>query len=587
MCRRGPGHRRVATELTELVAARARPTIMSTSPSIIDTRRHQMFPVLEPFEIERVRRFGKVRSYDDAAALVKVGQVGPGLAIILTCQVEVARRDELGHSTPIVTHGPGSFMGELAQLAGRPALIDAHAREPVQALIISPDQLRALLIAEAELGERIMRALILRRVGLLETGAGGPVIVGHPGNGDVLRLEGFLRRNGHPRQTLDPDTDSEAKALIERFHIDPGQLPIVLCPGGQLLRNPSERELARCIGPVRPIDPTRVYDVAIVGAGPAGLATAVYAGSEGLSVLVLDCRAFGGQAGASARIENYLGFPTGITGMALMARAYNQAQKFGVEMAIPDEVIGLDGSDLDPGRFTLKLSNNERVSARSIVIASGARYRQLAVEGLESFEGASVHYWVSPLEAKLCAGQEVALVGAGNSAGQAAVYLASQVAKVWLLARGPDLAASMSRYLVDRIAGLSNVGIVTRAQVSGLEGNDGMLQAIRWRHGASGKETRLPVRHLFLFIGAEPNTDWLSGSGAALDQKGFVLTGADAATGRRPLETSQRGVFAIGDVRSGSVKRVAAAVGEGAQVVATLHALLAVTEREPAVVASH
>ena len=388
---------------------------MPTSPSIMDTRRDQMFPVLEPFEIERVRRFGKVRSYDDGATLAKVGEVGPGLTIILAGQVEIVRRDELGHRTPIVTYGPGSFMGELAQLAGRPALIDAHARGPVEALIISPDRLRALLTAEAELGERIMRALILRRMGLLETGAGGPVIVGRPGNGDVLRLEGFLRRNGHPRQTLDPDTDAEAQALIERFHIDPGQLPIVLCPGGQLLRNPSEGELARCIGLVRPIDPTRIYDVAIVGAGPAGLAAAVYAGSEGLSVLVLDCRAFGGQAGASARIENYLGFPTGITGMALMARAYNQAQKFGVEMAVPDEVAGLEAEDdIAPRRVVLRLSNNERVRARSLVIASGARYRRLSIPNLEGFEGASVHYWASPLEAKLCAGQEVALVGGGQ-----------------------------------------------------------------------------------------------------------------------------------------------------------------------------
>ena len=258
----------------------------------------------------------------------------------------------------------------------------------------------------------------------------------------------------------------------------------MLCPGGQLLRNPSETELARCIGLVGPIDPNRVYDVVIVGAGPAGLAAAVYAASEGLSVLVLDCRAFGGQAGASARIENYLGFPTGITGMALMARAYNQAQKFGVEMAIPDEVIGLEAlRDATEGRFVLKLSNNERVSARSIVIASGARYRRLAVDGLEIFEGASVHYWASPLEAKLCAGQEVALVGAGNSAGQAAVYLASQVAKVWLLVRGRGLASSMSRYLVDRIAGLSNVEVLTKTIITGLEGRDGMLEAIRWRTG--------------------------------------------------------------------------------------------------------
>jgi thioredoxin reductase (NADPH) len=439
------GHRRVAAELISTHhrtrgQASCRPRHQSS------THDATKCSLLEPFEIERLRRFGKVRLYDAGAALAKVGELGIGLTLILSGQVEISRRDGLGHSTQIVKHGPGSFMGEVAQLSGRPTLIDAHARTPVEALIISPDQLRALLIAEAELGERIMRALILRRVGLLETGAGGPVIVGRAGNGDVLRLEGFLRRNGHPCQRLDPDTDPEAKALIERFHVDPGELPIALCPGGQLLRNPSENELARCIGLVGPIDPNRVYDVAIVGAGPAGLATAVYAGSEGLTTLLLDCRAFGGQAGASARIENYLGFPTGITGMALMARAYNQARKFGVETAIPDEVIGLEAaSGSGSGRFALKLATNERVTARSVVIASGARYRQLAVDGLESFEAASVHYWASPLEAKLCAGQEVALVGAGNSAGQAAVYLASHVSKVWLLVRGRGLASSMSR----------------------------------------------------------------------------------------------------------------------------------------------
>jgi thioredoxin reductase (NADPH) len=299
-------------------------------------------------------------------------------------------------------------------------------------------------------------------------------------------------------------------------------------------------------------------------------------------VLVLDCREFGGQAGASARIENYLGFPTGITDMALMARAYNQAQKFGVEMAIPDEVIGLDAlGDADQGPFVLKLSNNERARARAIVIATGARYRRLAVGGLESFEGTSVHYWASPLEAKLCAGQEVALVGAGNSAGQAAVYLASQVSKVWLLVRGPDLAASMSRYLVDRIAGLSNVEVLTQTDVTRLEGRDGMLEAVRWRGRTSGEEVRRPIRHLFLFIGADPNTDWLSGSGIRLGAKGFVLTGPDNTGNRQPLETSRRGIFAIGDVRSGSVKRVAAAVGEGAQVVTMLHAALAAIGTEP------
>jgi thioredoxin reductase (NADPH) len=553
------------------------------TPSIIDTRREQMFPTLQSVEIERVRRFGEVGSCEVGEPLAKVGEVGRGLSIILAGQVEVTWYDQSGHRAHIVTHGAGGFLGELAQLAGRPALVDACAREPVQALIIPPDRLRALLVAEAELGERIMRALILRRVGLLETGAGGPVIVGRAENGDVLRLQGFLRSNGHPHHRLDPETDPEAKALIERFHVDPGQLPIVLCPGGQLLRNPGETELARCIGLVGPIDPDRLYDVAIVGAGPAGLAAAVYAGSEGLRTLALDCRSFGGQAGASARIENYLGFPTGITGMALMARAYNQAQKFGVEMAIPDEVIGLDAATYpNDGRFVLNLSNGERVSARSVIIASGARYRRPAVANLEAFEGTSVHYWASPLEAKLCAGQEVALIGAGNSAGQAVVYLASQVSKVWLLVRGPNLAAKMSRYLVDRIAGLPNVEVLTQSSITELEGSGGMLDAIRWRV-RPGEEMRRPVRHLFLFIGADPNTDWLSGSGVALDPKGFVLTGKEADGASRLLETSVPGVFAVGDVRSGSAKRVATAVGEGAQVVATLHTFLANADRPPSI----
>ena len=553
--------------------------------SVMETRRPQMFPELAPAEIERVRRFGEPRTYGTGEALEKVGEVGDGLIIILSGKVDVTQRDEMGRRAPIVTHGPGHFMGELAQLSGRPALVDVIAREPVEALIIRPDRLRALFIAEAELGERIMRSLILRRVGLLEIGAGGPVIVGRAENADVLRLAGFLQRNGHPHQTLDPATDPDAKALIERFQIDPGQLPIVLCPGGQLLRNPTESQLARCIGLVGPIDPARVFDVAVVGAGPAGLATAVYAASEGLSVLVLDCRAFGGQAGASARIENYLGFPTGISGMALMGRANSQAQKFGVEMAIPDEVKGLVAAGGSDGAgFVLNLSDDERVNARALVIASGARYRKLKCDELPMYESSSVHYWASPLEMTLCAGQEVVLVGAGNSAGQAVVYLASQVAKVWMLVRGPDLASSMSRYLVDRIAGLPNVEVLTRTQISGLEGHGGMLEAVRWR-AASGEETRRPIRHLFLFIGADPNTDWLAGSGVALDAKGFVLTGPDVGADRRLLETSSPGVFAIGDVRYGSVKRVAAAVGEGAQVVAALHAFLAATERAPPVVA--
>jgi thioredoxin reductase (NADPH) len=549
--------------------------------SIIESRRDQMFPVLDTADIERMRRFGTLRSFRTGEVLARAGQVADGLAIILAGKVEVSRHDKLADREPMAIHGAGQFMGELAQLAGRPALIDARVLEPGEALIISTEQLRALLISEVELGERIMRALILRRVSLLERGVGGPIIVGRADSGDVLRLAGFLRRNGHPHESLDPEADPDAKALVERFSVGPGHLPIVLCPGGQLLRNPSEAELARCIGLVGPIDPDRVYDVAVVGAGPAGLATAVYAGSEGLSVLVLDCRAFGGQAGASARIENYLGFPTGITGMALMGRAFTQAQKFGVETAIPDEVASLLTWDDAGEARLLRLANGERVRARSIVIASGARYRRLAVANLETFEGVSVHYWASPLEANLCAGHEVALVGAGNSAGQAAVYLASKVSKVWLLARGEDIAASMSHYLVNRIAGLTNVEVLTRTEVIELEGSEGRLAAVSWRCRKSGDIARQPIRHLFLFIGAEPNTDWLVGSGVALDPNGFVLTGADAAENCRPLETSLPGVFAIGDVRSGSIKRVAAAVGEGAQVVAALHTMLAGAKTRP------
>ena len=551
--------------------------------SVIETRYDQMFPTLEPAQIDRLRRFGEIRRYGGRERLVATGEVSPGMIVVLSGEVAVTQHSVLGREQPIVTHGRGSFVGELAQLSGRPSLVDAHATKAAETLVISSHQLRDVLVAEAELGERIMRALILRRVGLLESGAGGPVIVGREGDADVLRLEEFLRRNGHPNKTLDPDTDSCAKTLIDRFHIEPSELPIVVCPGGQMLRNPSELELARCIGIVRPIDARKVYDVAIIGAGPAGLAAAVYGASEGLSVIVLDCRAFGGQAGASSRIENYLGFPTGISGIALMARAYNQAEKFGAEMAIPDEVVRLQcHHDADGARFQMTLANDEQVRARTVVVASGVRYRRLDVANLAEFEGAGVHYWASPLEGKLCAGQEVALVGGGNSAGQAVVYLATQVSKVWLLVRGESLASSMSRYLVDRIAGLPNVEVLLHTEVAALEGHGGILEAVRWRHVPSGTETRRSIGHLFLFIGADPNTSWLSAPDVALDAKGFVRTGADVAVGRRALETSRDGVFAIGDVRAGSTKRVAAAVGEGAQVIATIHAFLADTgERVP------
>jgi thioredoxin reductase (NADPH) len=543
--------------------------------AIIDTRREQMFPSLKPEEIDRIRRFGEIAHAKAGAVLAKAGEVSPGLMVILEGRARISRRDAHDESHVIVEHEPGQFIGELAQLSNRPSLVDVQALTDLEVLRIKPDRLRAVLIAEAELGERIMRALILRRVGLLETGAGGPVIIGRTNDGEVIRLSGFLGRNGHPYQHLDPDLIDCAKVLIQRFSIDEAELPIVLCPGGQILRHPSNAELARCIGMVGDLDPSRVYDVAVVGAGPAGLATAVYAASEGLSVLVLDTRAFGGQAGASARIENYLGFPTGVSGMALMARAYNQAQKFGANLAIPDEVATLDceGDDGLSG-YHLKLVSGETTQAKTVVIASGARYRRLEVANLDQFEGSSVHYWASPLEAKLCAGQEVALVGAGNSAGQAAVYLASQVKKVWLVIRGKSLDASMSRYLIDRIKSMPNIEVVVRNEIVELEGEDGQLRAVRFRDLDTGEEDRCELSHLFLFIGAAPNTSWLTQCRVELDNHGFVRTGQDLAPGHPSLQTSRPGVFAIGDVRAGSVKRVAAAVGEGAQVVAAIHAYL-------------
>jgi thioredoxin reductase (NADPH) len=541
--------------------------------STLATRRHQVFPVLDEQEVQRLTRFGERRTFEPGEYLSTAGRRSAGVMVILSGNVRVTRKDVVGVEEHIVTYGPRSFLGGLEQLAGRPSLVDARAIDAVTAIVIAPERLRTVFIGEAALGERILRALILRRVLLLESSAGGPVIVGYADDRNVLRLEGFLRRNAHPQQTLDAATDPGAQAIIERFHIEVNELPVVLCPNGELLRNPTEGELAGCLGLVSPLDPSRRYDVAVVGAGPAGLSSAVYAASEGLSVLVLDRHAFGGQAGASARIENYLGFPTGISGVALTARAYNQAQKFGVEMAIPKTVARLEcPGDSSSGIFSLRLADNECVRARSVIVATGARYRRLEVENLTPFEGSSVHYWASPLEARLSTGQDVVVVGGGNSAGQAVVYLATVVNKVWLLLRSHDLAAKMSSYLVERINGLENVEVVPRANISALLGENGFLEAVRWRAGDL-PEVQRQVRHLFLFIGADPNSAWLTGAGVALDSKGFVLTGGELA--RQTLETSRAGIFAVGDIRSGSTKRVATAVGDGAQVVVGLHKYLA------------
>jgi thioredoxin reductase (NADPH) len=537
--------------------------------TIYETRGAQMFPRLSDDEIARLSRFGEPRSYSAGNYIVRAGEKGPGLMLILSGSVDVTQNDR-GQPKHIVTHERGNFMGELAQLSGRPYLVDEQALTDVEAIAIPAERLRAMLIAEAELGERIMRALILRRVGLIEAGA-GPIIIGDEANADVLRLVNFLRRNGHPYRQLDPQEDSCASTLVERFHVTPEELPIVLCPSGQLLRNPTEDQLGRCVGLVRPVDGEKLYDVVVIGAGPAGLATSVYAGSEGLSVLAIDCRSFGGQAGASARIENYLGFPTGISGMALMGRAFSQAQKFGVEVLIPDEAVKLECGN-DPCHVELR--TGERIQTRAVVIATGAQYRRLGVQRLEDFEGSSVHYWASPLEADLAAGQEVALVGGGNSAGQATVFLAGRARRVTMIARRP-LEQTMSQYLVERIQAQPNIDVVVGCEITELEGASGVLDGVSWRDKATGVVSERRVRYLFSFIGAEPNTAWLAASGLKLDPRGFVLTGSQAGENRLPLETSRSGVFAVGDVRSTSVKRVAASVGDGAQVVASIHAYLA------------
>ena len=543
------------------------------------TRGAQMFLRFTDDELARLSKFGEPRRYKAGDMLARVGDVGPGLMLILSGDVEATQPTGAG-ARHIVTHQRGNFMGELAQLSGRPYLVDEKALTDVEAVAISPDRLRALLIAEASLGEEIMRALILRRVGLIEAGA-GPIVIGDERGADVLRLTNFLRRNGHPFQSLDPGNDTCARTLVERFSVALEELPIVLCPGGQLLRNPTESQLARCVGLLGPIDEERVYDVVVIGAGPSGLATSVYAGSEGLSVLTVDCRSFGGQAGASARIENYLGFPTGISGMALMGRAFSQAQKFGVEMAIPDEASRLECGN-DPCH--VQLATGERIKTRTVVIATGARYRRLDVDRLGEFEGSSVHYWASPLEADLCSNEDIALVGGGNSAGQAVVFLASRARRVTLMARRP-LGETMSHYLVERIQALANVEVVIGCEVSGLEGSNGRLEAIRCRNRKTGAETRRQIRYLFSFIGAEPNTEWLRTSGIKLDERGFVLTG-EPAQSTFSLETSRSGIFAVGDVRSMSVKRVAASVGDGAQVVAAIHAYLAKEPVTPALLVS-
>jgi thioredoxin reductase (NADPH) len=545
-------------------------------------RAAQMFPALDAGQIGQIAKLGERLSFADGDLLFEQGKTGPGFFVVLSGWVVITNRDAAGHDVIIVEQGPGQFLAEVGQLSGRPALVDGRTRGGVEVLLLTPEALRQLLIVDATVGEMVMRALILRRVSLIESGAGGPILIGSAGMPDLVRLETFCARNGMPKTVLDPETDADARALIDRFGVSVDDLPLAVCPNGEVLRNPTDRALARCLG-LDSIDTDKTFDVAIVGAGPAGLAAAVYAASEGLEVVVLEARSYGGQAGASARIENYLGFPTGISGQALAGRAYGQAQKFGAQVAIPVTVEKLDCSRKMP---SLVLGDGRRVRARSIVVASGAAYRRPSVQGLQRYEGRGISYWASPIEARLVKGQEVALVGGGNSAGQAAVFLAGHCNIVNIVVRRP-LEETMSSYLVERIAAQSNIVLHVGSEISELHGDKDSLTGVTWRNRDTGETQTCDTRYLFLFIGADPNSAWLGECDAIRDRKGFVITGdaleADALKGAgwhldrkpMPLETSIAGVFAIGDVRAGSVKRVAAGVGEGAAVVAQLHGYLA------------
>jgi thioredoxin reductase (NADPH) len=538
------------------------------------TRGHQIYPVLSGDEIRRLRRFAVERSWPDGATVFRACLDSPGMVVVLRGRLLCSRTDALGKRVEVVDYGPGQFSGEVAQLSGRPPLVDGVAAGQLDALVLAAEPLRALLMAEAELGERIMRAFILRRVRLIDNDPGGPILVGPAAHAGLFELENFLSRNAYPYTRRDPARDAEAAELVKQHWRSESDWPLVALPDGFVLRNPSLGELGRCLGLFPKLDRDKVYDVMVVGAGPAGLATAVYAASEGLAVMVLDQRAYGGQAGASARIENFLGFPTGISGRALAGRSYVQALKFGAEVAIPAPATRLLCHERP---LKVELDDGTCLRARTVVLATGARYRKPDLPDLARYEGRGVYYWASPVEAKLCRNEPVVLVGGGNSAGQAAVFLAGYASEVHLMVRGPGLEASMSSYLIERIAATANIRLHTHLELAGLAGDDGGLTRVRCRSRQDGRQVDFDARRLFLFIGADPNSDWLRECGVETDAKGFVLTGSDARHDRGPfgLETSVDGVFAVGDLRAGSTKRVAAAAGEGAAAVAQIHAFLA------------
>jgi thioredoxin reductase (NADPH) len=537
-------------------------------------REAQTFPELSEDQARRVAAFGREERLPKGAMIFERGQRGVDFFLVLQGSVEIFDSGPDGTANVFTVHGARQFTGELDLFNDRQILVSGRTGEDSRVIRVPRAAFRQLVTGEPDVGEIVMRAFILRRVGLITHAQGGVTLIG-PGHGaDTHRIEQFLTRNGYPHRTLDTETDPDAEGFLDCFELSADQLPVVIAPPELILRNPTTPDLADALGLTERLDPDEVFDLAVVGAGPAGLAAAVYAASEGLKTIVIEALAPGGQAGTSSKIENYLGFPTGISGQALAGRAQVQAQKFGARLAISRAAAGLD-CDAQP--YHVQLDGSGGVAARAVVVATGARYRKLTVPGYERFEGQGIQYAATALEARLCTKAEVAVIGGGNSAGQAAVFLSQHAAHVHILVRGPGLAATMSDYLIQRIEASPHITLHPYTEVTALAG-DAQLSAVTWRDNRTGGEETRPVEHIFVMIGAAPNTEWLNGC-IELDCNGFVLTGRSAG---RPysaaFETSRPGIFAVGDVRATSIKRVASGVGEGSVVVQAVHGFLAPVE---------
>ena len=547
---------------------------------LITARADHMFPTLTPAQIARIAAHGRTRPTREGEVLVEQGDSTVPFFVVMAGELEVVR-PTVAKEAVVAVVGPGQFTGEVNLLSGRRALIRLRVRQSGEVIELDRERLLALVRTDAELSEILMRAFILRRVELIAQGLGDVVLLGSSHSSGTLRIREFLMRNGHPYSYIDLDRDTDVEGLLDRFHVAAADVPVLICRGQVVLRNPTNQQIADCLGFNEAIDQTHVRDLVIVGAGPSGLAAAVYGASEGLDVLVLETNAPGGQAGSSSKIENYLGFPAGISGPELAGRAYTQAQKFGAQVTIAK---GAKRLKCHRKPYAIEVDDGASVPARAIILATGAEYRRLPLENLSRFEGSGVYYAATYVEAQLCGAQEVIVVGGGNSAGQAAVFLAQTAKRVHVLIRSGGLADSMSRYLIRRIE--ETPAIVPRpwTEIVALEGGD-HLERVRWRNNQTGQVEEHNIRHVFVMAGAVPNTAWLDGC-VALDDSGFIKTGPylsseDLITARWPLgrsprllETSLPGVFAVGDVRGGSIKRVASAVGEGSIAVSLVHQIL-------------